>query len=151
MTDRSSLHLVWLKTSDGELFAHGLSTSAIAVSSSGNGSSWHTSISAKTSLMAGSILQVNARLTWRVELPQNMPYPKGKRFATPARFLSHDEHWPQSAWSLIVEAESPVVEDRTQRVRVWFFVEDAPHHWLSHGSKFELYEGRLLLADGIVE
>ncbi len=94
---------------------------------------------------------MNARLTWRINVPESAPYPRGKSFSAPARFLSHYEHWPSEAWSLVVQAATPVESDGTQLVRVRFFVDEAPHHWLTRGSKFELYEGLLMLADGVVE
>lgn len=93
----------------------------------------------------------SARIVWCVELPQGTAYPKGIRFSAPARFPARDDAWPSVAWSLVVEADSPVAADQSQAVRIRFFAEEAPHHWLESGERFELYEGNLRFAAGIVD
>lgn len=93
----------------------------------------------------------NARLVWRVERSEGVPYPRGQKFAVPARFAQQGDDWTTNAWSLVVEAAGPVQSDATQAVKVRFLMDDAPQEWLSHGSTFELYEGRLLLAEGVIE
>lgn len=97
------------------------------------------------------IKEVRARLTWRIRRMEGVPYPRGERFATPARFERQGDDWTANAWSLVVQASEPVLPDATQPVRVRFLMDDAPQEWLSSGSRFELYEGRLLLAEGLVE
>lgn len=101
--------------------------------------------------MSREIKETYAWLTWRINRPEGAPYPRGERFATPARFEQQGDDWAAEAWSLVVEAVGPVLTDSTQPVRVRFLIDDAPQEWLSSGSKFELYEGRLLLAEGVVE
>ena len=97
------------------------------------------------------IKEVHARLTWHINRPEGVPYPRGERFATPARFERQGDDWTANAWSLVVRAAGPVLPDATQSVRVRFLMDDAPQEWLSSGNRFELYEGRLLLAEGVVE
>jgi hypothetical protein len=55
------------------------------------------------------------------------------------------------AWSVVVTASQPVGSDSSQSVAIRFLMDDAPHNWLVPGRRFELYEGRLLLAEGLVE
>ncbi len=51
-----------------------------------------------------------------------------------------------------MSASRPVATDSTQDVRVRFLMEEAPHEWLLvSGRRFELYEGRLLLAEGVID
>ncbi len=93
----------------------------------------------------------NARLVWRIDRPEGVLYPRGERFATPARFEEQGADWTANAWSLVVVAQGPVQPDASQSVSVRFLMTDAPQEWLSSGCRFQLYEGHLLLADGVVE
>lgn len=95
--------------------------------------------------------EVAAQLKWHIRRPSGTEYPRGKRFATPARFEHQGDDWSDNAWSVVVSAADPVADDSTQSVRVRFLMEEAPHDWLVSGRKFELYEGRLLLAEGVIE
>jgi hypothetical protein len=95
--------------------------------------------------------EVAARLKWHVRRPAGIGYPRGERFATPARFEHQGDDWSNDAWSVVVSSAEPVAADSTQSVRVRFLMEDAPHDWLISGRRFELYEGRLLLAEGVIE
>lgn len=97
------------------------------------------------------IREVRAWLTWRINRGAGVAYPRGEQFATPARFECQGDDWTTDAWSLVVRAAGPVLPDATQPVRVQFLMDDAPQEWLSSGSRFELYEGRLLLAEGVIE
>lgn len=94
---------------------------------------------------------VGARLRWCVRCPEGTEFPRGTRFATPARFEHQGEDWTQDAWSVVIESTKPVEPDSTQSVSIRFLMDNAPHDWLVSGKKFELYEGRLLLAEGVVE
>jgi len=95
--------------------------------------------------------EVNARLTWRIRRQAGIPYPRGEQFATPARFDHQGDDWASDAWSVVVRASAPVASDSSQPVRVRFLMDNAPHDWLVSGRKFELYEGRLVLAEGVIE
>jgi hypothetical protein len=106
---------------------------------------------ATVAMSPAEINEVHARLTWRINRPAGVSYPRGEQFATPARFERQGDDWTADAWSLVVRAAGPVLPDATQPVRVRFLMDDAPQEWLSSGSRFELYEGRLLLAEGVVE
>ncbi len=94
--------------------------------------------------MSREIKETHARLTWCINRPEGVPYPRGERFVTPARFERQGDDWTANAWSLVVQAAGPVLPDATQPVRVRFLMDEAPQEWLSSGSKFELYEGEAL-------
>lgn len=94
--------------------------------------------------------EVAAHLTWCVAHGKTVEYPRGKSFATPARFEHQGKAWTNDAWSLVVSASEPVAPDSTQRVLVRFLMDDAPENWLVPGKKFQLYEGQLLLAEGVI-
>jgi hypothetical protein len=93
----------------------------------------------------------SARLVWRIDRPEGVRYPRGERFAAPARFEQQGADWTANAWSLFVVATAPVQPDAAQRVSIRFLMADAPQEWLRSGSRFQLYEGKLLLADGVIE
>jgi hypothetical protein len=95
--------------------------------------------------------EVEARLKWHIRRHAAIEYPRGERFATPARFDHQGDDWSDNAWSVVVSASDPVATDSTQKVRVRFLMDEAPHDWLVAGRRFELYEGRLLLAEGVIE
>lgn len=95
-------------------------------------------------------LEVRARLKWCIPLA-GIGYPRGKQFATPARFDHQRDDWTNDAWSVVVSAADPVTTRSMQDVRIRFLMNEAPDHWLVPGKRFELYEGRLLLAEGVVE
>jgi hypothetical protein len=102
-------------------------------------------------MKTAKINEVRARLTWRIKRTEGVPYPRGEQFVTPARFERQADDWTADAWSLVVRAAGPLLQDATQPVVIRFLMDCAPQEWLSSGSKFELYEGRLLLAEGVVE
>lgn len=95
--------------------------------------------------------EVEARLEWRIRRPSGIENPRGERFATPARFEQQGEDWDKNAWNVVVTSSEPVASDSTQRVRVRFLMDEAPHDWLMSGARFELYEGSLLLAEGVID
>ena len=57
----------------------------------------------------------------------------------------------KDAWSVVVSASSSVTADATQDVRVRFLMDNGPDAWLTTGRQFSLFEGRLLLAEGVIE
>jgi hypothetical protein len=95
--------------------------------------------------------EVSARLQWCINFPFGTSFPRGERFATPARFDHQGDDWTDDAWSLVVSAKMPVQDGFEQAVKVRFLMDEAPQSWLVPGKKFELYEGELLLAKGVIE
>src|SRR5947208_1328344 len=70
-------------------------------------------------------------------------------YATVVRFLSTGEPWPPPvAWTLVVQ-KIDVADDPLQWVaEVKFLFDEAPHHLLTEGAEFELYEGKKCVARG---
>lgn len=77
--------------------------------------------------------------------------PRGQRFVVPAKFDHQGDDWTSNAWSLVVESDKAVSADGSQVVNVGFLMPEGPQQWLSSGRRFSLFEGRLLLAEGVVE
>lgn len=76
--------------------------------------------------------------------------PRGQRFALPVRFDHQNESWLDDAWSLLVEVEG-VPDSRGHQIgQARFLMPDGPHHWLTVGKCFTLYEGSLPVAVGRV-
>ncbi len=70
------------------------------------------------------------------------------RYSTAARFHNEAEKWPKEAWSLGVEFSKELQCSFDVIAEVSFLSPDAPAHLLAVGSRFELYEGRRLVACG---
>src|SRR5579863_5421159 len=75
--------------------------------------------------------------------------PSGPRYVTVARF-EEDEKGAEEAWSLVVDFEKQFKDPRLLLANIRFLVDEAPHHLLHRGSRFELLEGRKRVAKGIV-
>lgn len=76
--------------------------------------------------------------------------PEGCRYSAPACFDGHSE-FPDCSWSLCIETTSGQNFSRKDEVNVKFFVEHAPHEWLTVGTSFSMYEGRRKVLEGMVE
>ncbi len=91
--------------------------------------------------------EVKARLTWipatRAEL-----FTVGSSYTTVVRFEDEKDKYPAEAWSLVVKFDSLPDDTGTTLTSVQFLVQEAPTYLLHPGSKFELYEGRQLVASG---
>lgn len=70
-------------------------------------------------------------------------------YTTVVRFLNTGESWPPpEAWNLIVR-KTDVRDDPYKWIAdVQFLVDEAPHHLLTEGTEFELYEGSKCVAHG---
>ena len=93
---------------------------------------------------------VKILLRWLVSAPPGQS-PRGRRFSRPARFENQGDDWTQNAWSLVINSEGVPDAKGEQSATAKFLVADAPHDWLSAGKRFTLYEGKLALAEGVVE
>jgi hypothetical protein len=92
-----------------------------------------------------------ARLTWlrREDGGRDEP-PSGPDYSTVAKFPDQDVDWNREAWSLVIRyLEAPNLE-RMHKVTVRFLSDAAPAGLLAPGSRFELWEGRKLVARGVV-
>jgi hypothetical protein len=70
-------------------------------------------------------------------------------YAAPARFES-DAAQEQGPWSLRIAEASELRGGEAVEVRVTFVMPDAPHDLLREGERFELLEGRKVVAKGVV-
>jgi hypothetical protein len=75
--------------------------------------------------------------------------PSGPIYSTLVRF-DEDTTWPNLAWSLVVEFIRSYAEGKYTYAKIRFLSEDAPHHLLHAGSRFQLYEGWRMVATGLV-
>lgn len=87
------------------------------------------------------------RLMWKSS-SKAQRFTIGSRYVSVARFEDEREKYPAEAWSLVVEFDSVPDDSGTVLGNVRFLVEEAPANLLHSGSKFELYEGRKLVASG---
>lgn len=76
--------------------------------------------------------------------------PCGPDYAAPAKFLEHEEAWVTEAWDLLVHRVNGQDISDSWEAEVRFRMPQAPHHWLTSNSEFELYEGRRCVARGRV-
>lgn len=91
--------------------------------------------------------KVKASLTW-IPATRAEGFTVGSRYTTVARFEDEKDKYPAEAWSLVIEFESLPDGSGTMLTSVRFLVEEAPSYLLHPGSKFELFEGRKLVASG---
>ena len=75
--------------------------------------------------------------------------PTGAVYSTIARFAD-DPKWPDESWSLVVRKLRVYGGGRFWFAEVQFLMEEAPHELLRSGGRFDLYEGRKLVATGLV-
>jgi len=93
----------------------------------------------------------SAKLHWMSpEEGGRQALPSGHRYSTVSRFEKQRETWRKEAWSLVVEWTEPPDASRTHCVNVRFLVDGAPEQLLAAGSRFELMEGELAVATGVV-
>jgi hypothetical protein len=96
--------------------------------------------------------QVHAMIRWmpRERGGRTVP-PTGPSYTTVARFEDDRDRWPDEAWSVVVEFIRPY---GTGGDAVWakvrFLADGAPAEWLVPGARFELCEGRRVVAKGVV-
>jgi len=89
--------------------------------------------------------KVIARIHWIPATEGGRKHPPvGPRYSTVVKFEHEAEQWPQVAWSIVADFKN---EFRTE-AEINFLSPDAPLHLLEPDNKFELYEGRRLIARG---
>jgi hypothetical protein len=96
--------------------------------------------------------QVNAMIRW---IPEDRggrkAPPSGPVYTTVVRFEDDRDRWPNEAWSLAVELVRPYGRGADAVwARVRFVVDEAPRELLCTGARFELCEGRRVVAKGVV-
>jgi hypothetical protein len=94
--------------------------------------------------------EIRAMLSWvPFEKGGRRSAPPGPTYSTLVRF-QEDKGWPATAWSLSVDYIRSYAGGQYLYARVSFLSPDAPSDLLHEGSRFELYEGRRLVAIGLV-
>ncbi len=72
-------------------------------------------------------------------------------YATVVRFPHLGEPWPPPvAWSLVVRKIDVLADPFKWMAEVHFLMNEAPHHLLTEGADFELFEGSKCVAHGRV-
>jgi hypothetical protein len=92
-----------------------------------------------------------ARIRWfETEEGGRKQIPEGCRYSAPACIDGHSE-FPDCSWSLNIETTSGQTFSRSDKVKIQFFVQQAPHEWLTPGTLFTMYEGRRKVLEGVIE
>jgi hypothetical protein len=95
--------------------------------------------------------KVIAKICWVAAAEGGRPNsPLGPQYSTVARFDEEIEKWPKEAWSVVANFLGAPDETSCVEAELRFLSPDAPAYLLDPGSKFELYEGRHLVARGEV-
>lgn len=87
--------------------------------------------------------QHRARITWLTEEQGGRTVlPGERRYATIARFPDDSPDWPDGAWTVVVDFDTPPSEQGNPSLGfARFLMENAPQHKLHAGSRFQLHEG----------
>jgi hypothetical protein len=93
--------------------------------------------------------KVRANITWIPAAQGGRIPPTGPRFSTVARFAGVEEV-PGEAWSLVLEWTPVPAGELAMKAEVYFLAEEGPQDRLVPGARFELYEGRKVMAKGEV-
>ena len=88
---------------------------------------------------------VTVRVEWQAEKIHSLP--SSLRYVTVAKFDEDAETWTQNAWSVVLEFTTPPSGQGVHSVATAKFLAPVgPWERLSHGKKFEFYEGKTLSA-----
>jgi hypothetical protein len=95
---------------------------------------------------------VTSRIRWcPAEAGGRAAPPGGSRYVTVSSFDPPTPNWPEEAWSLVIEPIGPRHFAPEGTCAVHFLArEAAPHHVLRRGTRFQLLEGKRVVADGVV-
>jgi hypothetical protein len=96
-------------------------------------------------------IERKARVRWISAADGGRPSPPpGPAYSTVARFEVLADRWPQEAWSVVLEIGRPADDSGDMVVGIRTLAADAPGDLLAEGSRFDLFEGRRLVAHGKV-
>jgi hypothetical protein len=96
-----------------------------------------------------SMRRMRARVRW-IEASKGgrMAPPSGHRYVTIGRFPEDGPEWPDGAWSVVVEFDTPPLPSSSESIAtVSFLMPSAPHGRLQPGRVFTLHEGRVQVAE----
>jgi hypothetical protein len=71
-----------------------------------------------------------------------------KKYSTVAKFEDIKNDWPKFAWSIILDSLEIIEEPNITIGNLKFLSPEGPSQLLYNGSKFELYEGITIVAQG---
>jgi hypothetical protein len=93
-------------------------------------------------------MKKRARINWLTpEQGGRAALPADQRYVTIAKFAEDGPSWPDGAWSVVTEFDvEPIKQGNPSLGTVSFLMENAPRERLAAGTKFELHEGRKLVA-----
>ena len=92
-----------------------------------------------------------ARIRWlKPEEGGRAKPPPGPTYSTVAKFKQLAMHWPQEAWSVVLDLREPPDAEGRMTVTIRMLVGEAPDAVLQPGSVFELFEGYQHVATGEV-
>lgn len=94
--------------------------------------------------------QVQAKIYWLSAQEGGRSHlPTGLRYVTVATFNGDNTNETSAVWSFVVESSAPFQQSVWNFVTVGFLnSEDAPQHLLKPGQRFQLREGRRMVATG---
>ena len=91
-----------------------------------------------------------ARIQWlSADVGGRPAPPTGPRYSTVARFAAVADKWPTEAWSVVLEIEEPANTGGVMTALIRLLAPDAPD-LLVQGGEFDLFEGRTIVARGVV-
>jgi hypothetical protein len=94
--------------------------------------------------------QVRALISWvPAEKGGRQNPPPGPRYISPVRLFGKGGG-TDGEWSLVVDFEKTFGDGLFTYATIRFLVPEAPHDLLADGARFELHEGRRLVATGVV-
>ncbi len=92
-----------------------------------------------------------ARITWLTAAQGGRQIPfTGERYSTPARFPGATELSTKESWSLVVDRVALGDMPNEWIADVRFLAKEAPQDLLVEGVKFELCEGMMCTARGVI-
>jgi hypothetical protein len=88
-------------------------------------------------------LKARAQVTW---LPSKEGgrtlLPNGRQYVTISKFPEDGPNWPDGAWSVVINFDSPpFLQGNPSIGEASFLMPTAPHDRLREGHHFELFEG----------
>ena len=89
----------------------------------------------------------------RVEVVWNKrgSLPSGPKYSSVAKVERLSDKWPQEAWSIVLYFSELgyYCQKLTTNIEL-LFAENAPADLLTQGERFEIYEGRRVVARGVI-
>jgi hypothetical protein len=74
--------------------------------------------------------------------------PQGNQYTSVAKFEEDKDTWEQEAWSIVLEFDNtPAKQGNPSRGTAKFLVENGPIERLVIGNRFEMYEGKVIVAE----